>query len=800
MHSNSTSLSVCRRAATRFLLASLPAAALFASPVQAQDSAANPVAAGDDGGLDTIVVTARRRGENLDRVPASVTAFGADQLAARSILTEADLQRSVAGLTIRESLSSNQLNYSLRGQSVDAYTSSSPGVLPYINEFQVSTTSATSFIDLDSVQVVKGPQGTLFGRNTTGGAVLYTTAQPINELSGRIAGRLGNYDLRAVEGMLNLPIVDDVVLLRFAGNIVRRDGYQFNDITGDDLGRESSQTARATLLLRPAAGISISTMFQHAANNGTNTGSLIYNAYPATPDTPTFAAGLYDPNGPLTPAGWAAYVQARGLSAYPGGLLDFASIQAARGPYRVSLNGDQSHRARSTILTNVITWELSDSLTLKNVAGYSNGRSSDTTDVDGSPYTIYTYNLLEIDEEQVFASRQWSEELQLQGNTGALEYIVGGYLGYERRYSYIPTAFFDLRPVVPIGPGNFADKETVQVSRNQGLFVHGSYDLSGLGADGLKLTAGFRYTWEQVRAGHLSRSIYAALGFAPNGVRTSFNKPSWNIGIEYQATPNLLVYATHRGSWRSGGFNTGSQLAEGTIAVGGSEFVPETTRDIEAGLKFNGFLGTMPARFNVALFNQWVDDIQRAIYVNILTPIPLGPTALTANVPQATITGVELEAEIRPVDWLTIGGTLSYLDARFNRNAVTIFGVPYAFGPYPDTPEWAGSAFVQAAGRLPDNLGRYTIRADVYAQSKFYYSSVTNTLTPGTVLPGYTLVNLRAEWNNIAGSGFGAALFVTNLFDETYYTGGLALGSVLGLNTAIPGRPRMFGGEISFRF
>jgi iron complex outermembrane receptor protein len=788
-----------RRIARSVLLASVPMAAIVAAPAQAQ-APAEPAAEAAETGMTDIIVTARRRSESMDKVPASITAFGAADLTARSINSEADLQRSVPGLTIRESLSSNQLNYSLRGQSVDAYTSSSPGVLPYINEFQVTSTSATSFIDLQSVQVVKGPQGTLFGRNTTGGAVLYTTAQPTNDFSGRLTAKIGNYDMRAVEAVLNVPIVEDKVLLRFAGNLIRRDGFQFNDLTGDDLGRESSQTGRVTLLLRPTEGLEISTMFQQNTSNGNNVGTLAYNVYAPDPNNPTFAAGLYTPNGPLTPAGWAAYVAARGLSAYPGGLLAFGAIQKARGPYRVSLNGDQSHHGRSTILTNSITYEVSDQITLKNIAGYSNGRSDDSTDVDGSPYTIYTYGPLEDDKEQIFSSKQWSEEFQIQGNAGALEYIVGAYVGYEKKYNYIPTAFFDLRPVSPLGAANFADKEAVQTSRNQGVFVHGSYDFSSMGAEGLKLTGGFRYTWEQVRAHHLSRSIYAALGFAPNGVRASFSKPSWNIGLEYQATPNLLVYVTQRGSWRSGGFNTGSQLAPGTIATGGALFAPETTKDVEGGLKFNGLVGTMPARFNVAVYNQWVNNIQRAVYVNITTPIPLGPTALTANVPQATITGVELEAEIKPAPWLTIGGNVAYTDARFNKNNVTIFGVPYAFGPYPDTPKWAGSVFAQVNTALPNGMGEVSLRGDVYAQSKFYYSSVVNTLTPGAVFPNYKLVNLRAGWSDIGGSNFSAAAFVTNLFDKAYYTGGLALGSVLGLNTAIPGRPRMLGGEVSFRF
>jgi iron complex outermembrane receptor protein len=736
----------------------------------------------------TITVTARRRDENLDKVPASVAAFGADQLEARSISSESDLQKAVPGLTIRESLSSNQLNYSLRGQSVDAYSSSSPGVLPYFNEVQVTTTSATSFVDLESVQVIKGPQGTLFGRNTTGGAVLYGTAKPVNTLSGSLRARIGNYDLKEGEAVLNLPLVDDKVLLRVVGSIIRRDGFMYDDVNKIDLGRDSAQTGRVTLLIRPTDRFENITMFQYNSTNGTNTGSPVYNVYPASVTAITYsAAGLG--------AGWPIYLAAN-PGTFPGGLAAFANFQAQRGPFKVSFNSDSEHRGRSRILTNTTTFELSDSITLKNIFGYSNGHSWDSTDVDGTPYAIYSNGLDELHDRQEFASKQWSDEFQVQGKAfdDRLDYIVGGYVGYERKYFYIPTAFFDLRPLVPTVPS--ADKENVQVSRNQGLFAHGSYEVS----DGLKLTAGFRYTWEQVKARHLARSLYGQLGFAPNGINDTFAKPSWNVGVEYQASDSLLVYLTHRGSWRSGGFNTNSQLAPGSIAVGGALFLPETTKDIEAGLKFNGEIGNAPARFNVAVFNQWVDNIQRAVYVNITTPIPLGPTALTANVPQAKITGVELEAEIKPTPWLTIGGNFAFTDARFNKNIVTLFGVTTAFGPFPDTPRESGSVFAQINVPLAGNMGEVSLRGDLYAQSKFYYSSVNNTINPGSELPGYSVANFRIDWSNIGGSKFGAAFFIKNAFNETYYTGGLALGSVLGLNTAIPGRPRTFGGELSFKF
>jgi iron complex outermembrane receptor protein len=109
-------------------------------------------------------------------------------------------------------------------------------------------------------------------------------------------------------------------------------------------------------------------------------------------------------------------------------------------------------------------------------------------------------------------------------------------------------------------------------------------------------------------------------------------------------------------------------------------------------------------------------------------------------------------------------------------------------------------AFVQVDVPLAGKSGSISARADVYAQSNFFYSSVNDTINPGSELPGYALANARIAWADIAGSKLGAAIFVNNAFNRTYYTGGLALGSVLGLNTAIPGRPRMWGGEINFRF
>ena len=741
--------------------------------------------------IEEVVVTARRRDESLLRVPATIQALTGKELASQSINTEADLQRAVPGLVIRESLSSNQLNYSIRGQSVDAFSSSSPGVLSYFNEFQATATSASGLYDLQSIQVVKGPQGTLYGRNTTGGAVLYTTAKPTDEFAAGLNVKLGDYAMRSAEGFVSTPLAGDKAQLRIAGKMLKRDGFQDNEYNGKEIGSADYTSGRISLVLRPVEGLENSTMFQYEETGGENVGSSLYNV--AACAGPTYASCIYQPAVPF----WGAYTAAH-PEVFSGGIVAFDQLQRRKGPYKLNLNSDLSHDGKQKLLTNTTTWELSPTLTLKNVAGWVDSDSEDSTDVDGTPYAIYANGLYDSNERTVFGNEQYSEELQLQGtaNDGDIEYLVGIYYGHEEKTFYIPTAFFDLRPIVPDVPR--ADKDNIQKSENWGIFGHVSYDLGEMtGADGLKLTAGYRYTKEEVEAKHLPRSLFYQLGISPEGLDAKFDEPSWNVGLEYQATDDVFLYLVQRGSWRSGGFNTNSQLFPGTIDVGGAEFLPEKTKDVEAGIKYNGLMGEVPVQLNLALYKQWVDDIQRVVYVNL----PLfGPTALTANVPKTEIQGFELGGQVRPSEFFTVGFNVVYTDAEFTKNDVTLFGVTTAFGPFPDTPEWSGSLYAEIGFPIDPALGELSFRADLYTQSKFYYSSLNNTTNPGSELPDYDLANFRLDWDGINGSKFGASAFITNAFDKTYYTGGLALGSVLGLNAAIPGMPRMYGVEVRMSY
>jgi iron complex outermembrane receptor protein len=796
-------------------------------PATAADATVDTSAAAPT--LTEVVVTARRRAEDLEKVPATISVLSSADLLKRSVNTEADLQRSTPGLLVRESLFQNQLNFAIRGQSVDSYSSSAPGVLSYINEVQSDANSPSSFYDLSSVQVLKGPQGTLFGRNTTGGAVLFTTTKPVDTFGADALVRYGNYDDVEAQGDVNLPLAGGKAILRIAGSIDERNGYVRNIFDNSRLGDIDTKSIRATLLLKPTEQLQNQTMFEYTATGGTNLGGAIYGS----PYANGQALALYSPGSPLIvgaleaaglPAATAIATGAQFwndfVSAHPGvpagGLAAFGLLQQQRGPYVVDFNNASDHRGRNPVLTNETSYTVNPDMMVKNIFGYSLGFTKDSTDVDGTRFPIYQWGTEANPDHETIKTLQYSDEIQVQGKTldHNLTYILGGYYGYEEKSFYIPEDAFILTPdSFAFNPASGALSSTTydnkEIDRNEGLFFQGTYDLGAVtGVQGLHFTGGFRYTWEQIYVIQGSRSSFlhfidpVALGgkdaepTAP--LSSKMSDPSWVVGLDYQVRPDLLVYVTQRGSWRSGGFNVNAPPIPGLLENGGVGFKPETTEDVEVGAKYSGRLGNLPFRLNVDVFNQWVDNIQRVYY---LTPPGGGPAAFTINVPRAEVSGAEADGELRATSWLTVGANASYQDARFTSSKTVTFGQTQTFGPYGDAPRWSGSVFAELAlPLLPPDMGELSLRGDVYGQSKFYFSNLNNTVNPGSEIPGYDLANFRLNWSNIAGSRFGAALFVKNAFNKLYYTGGLPVGSAFGVNTAVPGLPRFYGFELRAKF
>ena len=258
---------------TALLLSSILAAG--SAPGLAQ----NAPAAASESQMEEIIVTAQRREESLQRTPVSVTALTASVLEQKGVRSEADLQIAVPGLTVRAGADSTQLNYAIRGQSIDTYSFSAPAVQAYLDEVPLTNFGTTSIYDLESVQVLKGPQGTLFGQNVTGGAVLFTSARPKDEFGGYGMMRFGNYRQKQFQGAVNLPVVNDRMLLRVSGDITRRDGYVRNLIDGDRRGDVRRNSGRMHLVLKPSDTIKNSFVFDYSRLRGEGTPAVLYSAY-----------------------------------------------------------------------------------------------------------------------------------------------------------------------------------------------------------------------------------------------------------------------------------------------------------------------------------------------------------------------------------------------------------------------------------------------------------------------------------------------------------------------------------------
>src|SRR5580658_3234794 len=358
-------------------------AGLALGPVGNMCAATEADTAPDDqsGALQEIVVTARRLSEDLEKVPVAVVALSISALSEQHVTNEQELQTAVPGLLSVPSTSANQLAFSIRGQALDAYSFTSPTVLAYFDEFQTGGVTSTTFFDLQSVQVLKGIQGTLFGRNATGGAVLYTTTQPGNALEGYFNYTTGNFNEQKVEGAVTIPLAA-WASVRLAAEDEHRDGYEPNIYLNVDEGSSDNRNFRGTLLLTPLDALRNTTTVQYGRQGGDSGALKIVSANVNCPPSPQCAAAeLYPPGlptGGTYPAKLASY----------NGLLNFIAMESTQPFWDVWNDGDAGHNAQLKEAVNKTTYAVNDDLSIKNIVGYNQVISRDRIDGDGSPFQI----------------------------------------------------------------------------------------------------------------------------------------------------------------------------------------------------------------------------------------------------------------------------------------------------------------------------------------------------------------------------------------------------------------------------
>ena len=878
---------------TKFLGASLlalaGAVAVMPATAFAQVADASP-AAEDDSYGDDIVVTARKREESLQEVPIAITAFSAEGLREKSINNTEDLVAHTPSLQIRSNGAvRSDGGFFLRGQGNTFGTR--PGVIVYTNEVAAFGPGIpngfilgnnTQFYDLQNIQVLKGPQGTLFGASTTGGAVLLTTQKPTDEFEGWIEAKLGNYNSKQLTGAINIPIIKDHVLLRVAGDVLRRDGFTTSLITGQDNDDKHRDSYRISLALKPVDWLENLTIFRGETINEAATGIVLEEFNPGFisgtlrdrsraittgPNTgPAANVFAFDPGGrPLyNPALYNPLLAGLCGAINPGNAAGAATCTAQRQGLMTSLvaalnaevarvrgGGSIRQNASSTIgstagntqqLTNITTIRPGDlgsvlgEVTIKNIFATNRvGIASSTRTVAGAPnFHADTSNGVDIISGVVtpsarFSRRKffdnWSNEIQVGGQSALLDWQVGFYrFHYENPLSAGPALFstfadaFDTS--TPVGVGGIQGSFTLNEKINDtGYF--GQVTIRPV--DRLSITAGYRKS-KFTRTAQNATALLSATGLVPN-VITNANPidqsaPSYNFAIDYKATPDLLIYVTHRKGFKPGGANLLPAVDPTTLPGYVFTYAPESVLDYEAGIKYTFRSGDVRGRVNLAGYHSDYSSVQRNQTLSV--PGTTGVFTQISNVGKVKITGFELESEFNIGDRLTIGANANYTNARYTdypgndftvvtppltytntAGATTVAypAVPNVNSAYPSTPKFQFSINARYAIVKDDNIGEIAISGNFYHQSSVALSDdlVEDPLRVG-FQPAYGIVNARIDWLNIMGKPIDASLNVTNLTQKVYKVGAANLIAALGVVGAIYNEPRMITGSVRFRF
>ena len=742
-------------------------ALMVAMPALAQAPASAPEAAAptsdSTAGLQEIVVTARRVNENLQRVPVAASVLGSEALQRQRVLTASDIQYNAPSLVITPDPlggSSNPI-FQLRGQTSPLGTDNT--VVTYFADVPVDArVIASGVFDMNSIQVIRGPQGTLFGKNSTGGAVLFTPQKAnLDDISGFAQGGVGNYDFHQLTGAVNVPVVPGVFGVRISGQTTRQDGFVRN-LSGPDGNDKHYDALRLAATLQPMEGLKNDFLFTYFRGR----------QHLNTPIAGAINPGLLD----FVLTSLYGYPP----SVFQGVVADFnRQQQLGKRTVDNSFNKNPDNNT-SYLFSNVTSYDFGG-VTLKNIFGYWKVHqflSLNQTSFSSMPI---------VDVSQDYHLNQISDEVQLTGKSfnDSLNWIVGGFISRQRTTNDQFASIFTTFPVT--------HNVSLDVYKSKALFAQATLDFSNLGLNGVKLTGGYRHTWD-TRRGQVADQINVGLGAANS---SKGEQDSWTVGLDYQVTPNILLYAVSRRSYKAGGFN----LISATIPPIYQTYKPETLQDVEIGAKTKVNLGPVPVRTNLALY--------RGTYKNIHTQV-VGfcqglSSSLIVNAGKGRPKGLELEIEAKPTPRLSVSGFYNRTLGKYNNFAIptaptcSIIGqnIDLAGQNFGNISRNTGGATVSYALPLSAPREELVFTGNMYSRSKRLGNDLEGFLSP---TPGYTTVNLRVDYNNIGGTAFSVGAYMKNVFNKTYVlTRNLQLSNT-GYDTYTYGDPKTYGVEATFRF
>jgi len=730
---------------------------VLATPALAQDSEQ-----GD--GLGDIVVTAQKREENIQDVPIAISAVGAKFLESRGIQSIDDLGTVSPNVKFERAPSSKTISQiAIRGSvTINPAITWEPAVGLYMDGVYIAKAQGSIFdvADLERVEILRGPQGTLYGRNALAGAVNLITAKPTGEAGGRAELTYGSFNDRKVRGVLNLPKLG-IFSLKVSGQYEKRDGL-------------------IKVVPNPVAGVVTALPPQVKRADSINSGSFLVQLraelsdaitadytydYSRQKQKPPFAQllrvnrngdarDLFDPASPAYAFGGA-----------------FFPIEKFANPKRqsvASIDGDIYERSRSYGHALTLTADLS-AVTLKSITAYRDLSWADGLDLDGSPMKVaFTQRITDY--------HAFSQELQATGAAldDRLQYVVGAFYFKEKAETLGPQVFF--------GGGSDLQSDYGSHTKATAIYAQLDYRLT----DALKLSLGGRYTHERkdirrylrvnVDAANNIFTPFVVANIPYGGVPDAkYNNFSPAATLAYEINPDVNVYARFARGFKSGGFNGETNVffdpgAPAGCPIGATELcVPykaEKVDSYEIGLKSKLLDGMLT--FNLAAFRDEHKDIQLSIFT-----AQGAASSIVRNAASARIQGIEAEMILRPVDALTVNANVAVLDPSYKRYIDG--GVDVSKNrAFPHAPKFTITAGFDWQV-LNADWGKLNLYGDVNHVGKYYtfpYPLVTAKLSDqnahNTRSPGRTIVNMRLALSEIQLGGTKASLagFVRNLTKE----------------------------------
>lgn len=725
-----------------FLATLAAGAAVVSGPAFAQSSA-------DNDGLGDIVVTATRSAESLSKVAASISAVSEDDLGAGGIKDVASLSSAIPNLSVGDQFGVNRIF--IRGIGLTSIDLGADGGVAFLQDgAQIARPAAqlSGFYDLERVEVLRGPQGTLYGRGATAGAINLITKRPSDSLEGYGHLTYGNYDALTLEGAVGGPISGDKVMVRIAGKYDRRDGYGKNLFTGKDIDDRDAYAFRGSLLAKAGEDVEILLSGEYFHENDSN-----------------YAFHYFGPT--VAPE--------NALGSILGGqsLFTFAASQGKKASLR-NIYSDQEplNRRHGYSFTGTLDWTPGN-WDVKSITSLHKFVRFNRDDLDASNANFFGQN--NYDE----SSKTFSQEFVGTYKSDRYDLLIGANYFNEELFGSVRVPLTNLGVLFGLPANTFDNQNYLQLGtiniNAYGLYAQGSYALT----DKLKLTAGGRYSHER-RKGVGS---FDFLGSVSTDKAKSWNAFTPTVSLNYQANDNTLAYATVTRGFKSGVINVGSRNAV---------INPEYVWSYELGFKTSGLDNRLQA--NLAAFYMDYTDLQVGF-------VDATSVVTTVNAASARNYGIEVELRAKPAPGLTLEVFGTYLNAKYKKFVSGDYRqafaqVNLAGKRLSNAPEYsfrAGADYDIPIG----GSGKLNLRADVNWQDRVYFTEFNN--ADATQKP-YALLNAGLKYTSDGGR-WSVDVWGRNLADKLVLTNNIITAPLFNsVRVGSVAPPRTYGVTLGAKF